>query len=207
MLEIENLQCCKSNYSLFHSLSFRVSPSEIVQVVGENGSGKTTLLRAIVGLSDVESGHIYWNGGSIFCDQYKRNVLYLGHQVGIKKDFTARENLAFYLKFQNILFDINTIYDALANVDLVGKEDVLVSTLSFGQQQKVALARLLLSEHLLWILDEPFTGLDKQGVKKLEHLLLSHANKGGMIIFTAHSDVLIEHGMIKKIELKEKRRR
>ncbi len=95
----------------------------------------------------------------------------------------------------------NDIYRALTQVGLAGREDVLVSQLSAGQQRRVALARLWLSSQKLWILDEPLTAIDKQGVKVLESLFLSHAKKGGMVLLTTHQDMFTDNNSLRKIRL------
>ncbi|MDC0611702.1 cytochrome c biogenesis heme-transporting ATPase CcmA [Vibrio sp.] len=203
MLEVKSLECKKSNQSLFHPLSFQVAPSEIVQIVGENGSGKTTLLRALVGLSDIEEGSVTWSGHSIQTEEFRGNLLYIGHLVGVKKELTAIENLRFYQQLTGNRYDDESLFNALEIVGLVGREDIPVGSLSFGQQRRVALARLWLSDQPIWVLDEPFTGIDKRGVKALEQRFIEHANAGGLIIFTAHIDVLYELFSVKKIELQD----
>lgn len=84
---------------------------------------------------------------------------------------------------------------------LAGREDVVVAQLSAGQQRRVALARLWLSEQKLWILDEPLTAIDKQGVKVLETLFLTHAQQGGIVILTTHQDMFSDYPQLRKIKL------
>jgi len=115
-------------------------------------------------------------------------MIYLGHQAGVKSVLTPFENLAFYQEVQG---DNNqdAIWDALAQVDLIGYEDVPVAQLSAGQQRRVALARLWLSKAKLWILDEPLTAIDKSGVAKLIALFEQHTRSGGIILLTTHQDL------------------
>ncbi|PSU56656.1 heme ABC transporter ATP-binding protein CcmA, partial [Photobacterium aphoticum] len=93
------------------------------------------------------------------------------------------------------------LWQALAHVGLAGREDVPAGQLSAGQQRRVALARLWLSNHMLWILDEPLTAIDKQGVKVLEQLFLSHVERGGMVILTTHQDMFTDSNHLRKIKL------
>ena len=86
---------------------------------------------------------------------------------------------------------VDDLYKALQEVGLHGFEESQCFTLSAGQQQRVSLARLLISTAKLWVLDEPFTTLDSRGVKQLEELLGNHANSGGAVIVTTHHNLQI----------------
>ncbi|EEX33912.1 MULTISPECIES: cytochrome c biogenesis heme-transporting ATPase CcmA [Vibrio] len=204
MLEVSQLTAIRDERILFESLSFTINSGELVQIEGRNGTGKTTLLRIVTGLGDRDSGEIFWNGENIESnrDAYHQDLLFLGHQTGVKRELTAYENLRFYLNIHSRKpVGKETIYSALMKVGLVGREDVPVAQLSAGQQRRVALARLWLSDHKLWILDEPLTAIDKQGVKVLESLFLSHAEDGGIVILTTHQDMFADNPKLRKIKL------
>ncbi|MDN6631799.1 MAG: cytochrome c biogenesis heme-transporting ATPase CcmA [Enterobacterales bacterium] len=190
MLNISLLTCSRDERVLFSQLSFQVNAGEMVQIEGPNGAGKTTLLRMIAGLSQPESSDIQWQQKSIRKqrEEYQQQMIYLGHQAGVKSVLTPFENLAFYQEVQG---DNNqdAIWDALAQVDLIGYEDVPVAQLSAGQQRRVALARLWLSNAKLWILDEPLTAIDKAGGAKLSALFEQHTRLGGIILLTTHQDL------------------
>ncbi|CNJ12859.1 cytochrome c biogenesis heme-transporting ATPase CcmA [Yersinia mollaretii] len=202
MLEAKDLTCIRDERRLFQRLSFGVAAGEIVQVEGQNGAGKTSLLRILAGLADADEGQVSWQGENIRRDRarYHQDLLYLGHQPGIKSVLTPFENLAFYQSvFQKV--DSAAIWQALALVGLVGYEDLPVSQLSAGQQRRVALARLWLSQSPLWILDEPLTAIDKQGVGTLLALFVEHAAKGGMVLLTTHQDLDAVGQQVRKIRL------
>ncbi|CNK73458.1 cytochrome c biogenesis heme-transporting ATPase CcmA [Yersinia mollaretii] len=202
MLEAKDLTCIRDERRLFQRLSFGVAAGEIVQVEGQNGAGKTSLLRILAGLADADEGQVSWQGENIRRDRarYHQDLLYLGHQPGIKSVLTPFENLAFYQSvFQKV--DSAAIWQALAQVGLVGYEDLPVSQLSAGQQRRVALARLWLSQSPLWILDEPLTAIDKQGVGTLLALFVEHAAKGGMVLLTTHQDLDAVGQQVRKIRL------
>ncbi|KHT45119.1 cytochrome c biogenesis heme-transporting ATPase CcmA [Vibrio sinaloensis] len=206
MLEVSQLTAIRDERILFESLSFSIDSGELVQIEGRNGTGKTTLLRIITGLGDRDQGEIFWNGESIESnrDSFHEDLLFLGHSTGIKRDLTAYENLRFYLSVHSkASIDKETIYQALTKVGLAGREDVPVAQLSAGQQRRVALARLWLSQHKLWILDEPLTAIDKQGVKVLEALFLNHAEQGGIVMLTTHQDMFTDNPKLRKIKLGE----
>ncbi|GHW74574.1 heme ABC transporter ATP-binding protein CcmA [Vibrio cholerae] len=203
MLEVKNLTAIRDERILFESLSFEIHAGELVQIEGRNGTGKTTLLRIIAGLGECECGEILWQRSKIQSDResYHQDLLFLGHQTGIKRELTALENLRFYLAVHQQTVDEPTIFQALAKVGLAGREDVPVAQLSAGQQRRVALARLWLSKKPLWILDEPLTAIDKQGVSVLEALFLSHAQQGGIVILTTHQDMFADNPKLRKIRL------
>ncbi|OBT15856.1 heme ABC transporter ATP-binding protein CcmA [Vibrio sp. UCD-FRSSP16_10] len=203
MLQVTELSAIRDERILFDDLSFNMQAGDLVQVEGRNGTGKTTLLRIIAGLGDKESGEIKWKQQSIFSDResFHQDLLFLGHQTGIKRDLSAYENLSFYLSFSDQSYTQDEVWQALTKVGLAGREDVPVATLSAGQQRRVALARLWLSKHPLWILDEPLTAIDKQGVKVLEQLFVQHTEQGGMVLLTTHQDLFENSTKLRKIRL------
>lgn len=206
MLEVSDLTAIRDEKELFQSITFSVNPGDLVQVEGRNGSGKTTMLRIITGLGDCESGQISWQGVDTQKDRdtFHESLLFIGHQTGVKKELTAFENLSFYQKMngsQGVTQD--DIWLALAKVGLAGKEDIPAGKLSAGQQRRVALARLWLSKHPLWILDEPLTAIDKQGIKVIEALFMEHTQRGGMVLFTTHQDMFTDAAVLKTIRLGE----
>ncbi|MGR6834658.1 cytochrome c biogenesis heme-transporting ATPase CcmA [Aliivibrio wodanis] len=204
MLEIRNVTCIRDERVLFEQLSFTISGGELIQIEGQNGAGKTTLLRIIAGLGYADEGDIYWNGESIKKnrEEFHSDLLFLGHHTGVKRELTAFENLAFYQSMHSN-YNEEAIWDALTRVGLAGREDVAAGQLSAGQQRRVALARLWLSNHKLWVLDEPLTAIDKQGVKVLEQLFMNHAKQGGIVLLTTHQDLFTDSNELKKIRLGE----
>lgn len=202
MLEVSKLSCIREDMTLFSDLSFTVSSGDIIQVEGPNGVGKTSLLRLLAGLSTPAEGCINWQQVDTREDResFHSDLLYLGHLPGVKAELTAFENLYFYHAVQEPVAD-DKIWEALAQVGLAGYEDQLACHLSAGQQRRIALARLWLSEKPLWILDEPFTAIDKAGVKVLENLFLSHADNGGCVILTTHQDLNFSADRLRKITL------
>ncbi|HHF2889682.1 TPA: cytochrome c biogenesis heme-transporting ATPase CcmA [Vibrio diabolicus] len=203
MLEVSNLTAIRDERVLFENLQFEIKPGELVQIEGRNGTGKTTLLRIVTGLGDREEGIIKWKGEEVekSRDVFHQDLLFLGHQTGVKRELTALENLRFYQSIQNNRSSDEEIFTALTQVGLAGREDVLVAQLSAGQQRRVALARLWLSKQILWILDEPLTAIDKQGVKVLESLFASHADNGGIVVLTTHQDMFSDSPKLRKIKL------
>lgn len=199
MLEIINLSCLRDERVLFRELSFSVHAGDMVQIEGANGAGKTSLLRLLAGLSRPEQGEVNWQGQPIRQqrERWHQDMLYLGHHPGVKAVLSPLENLRFY----HPACDDEQLFDALEAVDLLGYEEVPVAQLSAGQQRRVALSRLWLSDAQVWILDEPLTAIDKAGVEKLMARFAQHADSGGWVILTTHQDLPDAGERVRKIRL------
>lgn len=201
LLSANALTCIREDRILFDQLSFDILPGDLIQIEGPNGAGKTSLLRILAGLSRPYDGQVEFDGKSIerSREAFYESLLYIGHLAGVKGELTAHENLDFNLQMHGERCD--DIDDALGVVKLTGFEDALASHLSAGQNRRIALARLWQSEAKIWILDEPFTAIDKAGVSELETLFVNHIDNGGTVIFTSHQDIQIGADRLKRIIL------
>jgi len=192
LIEARELCCVRDDRSLFEALSFSIEAGSIVQVEGPNGAGKTTLLRILCGMLQSFEGKVLYQGKDIqdYREEWAQAQLYLGHLPGIKLQLNALENLRWILALSSgQQAEEGALFEALSNVGLRGFEDVVCSSLSAGQKRRVALARLYLEKKPVWILDEPFTAIDKKGVAKLEAHLQAHTQQGGIVILTTHQDL------------------
>lgn len=191
-LEFRHFTCERDGYPLFQPLNFTLEAGEVVQISGANGAGKTTFLRAISGLFGDWQGQMLWCGELLRQPSYEMlcNLLYLGHQPGVKKSLTAGENLEWAFGVQGIPFP-GDVEAALAEVGLAGYRDVPCFQMSAGQNRRVALARLYVTKASVWILDEPFTAIDKLGVENLETLIKGHVSNGGLVILTTHQPLAL----------------
>jgi len=186
-VELRGVSCERDDRLLFQGLNVRVGQGEIWQLEGANGTGKTTLLRAICGLFGDYEGEILYRGQCIKRNRmlFNTDKLFIGHKTGVKPALTAEENLA-WLAGQVRRASREQIHQALLEVGLGGFEDVPAYALSAGQQRRIALARLYVENVSLWILDEPFTAIDVQGVALLETAMSSFIAAGGTILLTSH---------------------
>ena len=184
LLTLREIGFERDDLPLFCAVSVALGSGEILQVLGENGSGKTTLLRIIATSLQASAGELLWRGKPVARNRltYLSQMLFIGHHAGVKPALTPRENLQWWCSLQGVDADGS----ALQKIGLVGYDDTPCYQLSAGQLRRVALARLLVSPAKLWILDEPFTAVDTNGVQLLEQLMQAHSARGGAVILSSH---------------------
>lgn len=202
-LEVRGLCSTRGDCELFQGLDFTLGAGELLLVEGRNGSGKTTLLRMLCGLLQPTEGEISWQGEPIreLAEEYNRQLLYIGHRPGIKEELTAVENLRIAAALDGVESDEGAAWDALSRLGLRGFEDLPVRYLSQGQKRRVALARLLLNEAAIWILDEPFVALDTPAVEVLRELIREHVEQDGVAILTTHQPVDLMSECVRRLRL------
>ena len=203
LLQINDLSCIRDDRVLFEHLSLSLDGGQMLLVEGRNGSGKTSLLRILTGLKLADEGDILWDGVSItkLTADYYEQVNYVGHHDGIKRELTCLENLRLVRamgKPAPIELD-----DALEQVNLYRYGDTPVGNLSAGQKRRLALARLLVTESKLWILDEPFTSLDKKSMDYFQGVFEQHIQNQGMVVMTSHHEMVMPGPNLKRLNLSE----
>lgn len=203
-LVARNLECIRDTRALFTDLTFSVQSKQMLLLEGRNGSGKTSLLRMLCGIRLPDAGSVKWCGEDIYKlgAEYREYFCYVGHKDAIKQDLTPYENLRIAQVMGNSRFD-RSIDEALEQFDLYGYEDLLTRNLSAGQQRKLSLARLVVTESPLWLLDEPFTSLDRDGIKIVQDVMAVHLETGGMIILTTHHKVDLDGPSLQRIDLSQ----
>ncbi len=198
-LEARELSCIRDERVLFSDLNFTLKSGQILLIEGRNGAGKTSLLRILTGFRKPESGDLFWSDERIDNTQeFYQDTAYIGHNNGLKDTLTAEENLRYA---QSLAITTLSIDNAMEQVGLNGYQETLVRFMSAGQRRRLALARLLCTHKPLWILDEPFTSLDRASIKLFEQFIETHANQGGLVIMTSHHDTSIPHTLLQKIHL------
>jgi heme exporter protein A len=178
---------------LFQSVSFELKAGQALHLEGDNGVGKTSLLRIVCGLSPADAGEVRWSDQVIAHDTaaFKSALFYLGHNLSLKEELTALENLLCDAAVAERSLSRERALKALAEMGLRGREHLPLRVMSQGQKRRTALARLVASEAVLWVLDEPFVALDALAVDRLRNLLGRHVQQGGMVLFTSHQPVTL----------------
>jgi heme exporter protein A len=174
LLSGNDLCLFRGDRCLFKHLEFALNQGELLVIEGPNGSGKTSLLRAVAGLLEFETGMVKWDGVTIRDNHqsFRADLVWLSHRVGFKGDLNILENL----KFESGLraSDQTRLGEVLERLSLSRLVGLPFRSLSAGQQRRVALARMLLASARLWIMDEPFTNLDKAGQALVTELIGEH---------------------------------
>ena len=183
LLSISDLACERDSRVLYQSLNITIEAGDLWHVKGRNGAGKTTFLRQLAGLHPVDEGEISLLNNNV-------RVIYIGHKLGLKEQLTADENLT-WLAGLNGSSTQQQRYIALERVGLRGYEESVVAQLSAGQKRRVALARLHLCKADIWLLDEPFTSIDQQGIADEQAWLNKHTLAGGAVLMTSHQDITL----------------
>jgi len=196
-----DLACTRDDLELFSQVGFEVGPGEVLLVEGPNGCGKTSLLHILAGIRAPDAGVVHWRGEPL--DQVRpacyAQIAYVGHADGVKATLTAEENLRFAASLGAAgRMDVAT---ALEWVGLADFAQVMTRHLSAGQRRRLALARLLVTGAALWILDEPFSALDRSGFARFEQLVSEHARDGGLVVMTAHHDVHLPGAALTRLQL------
>ncbi|HBD12162.1 MAG TPA: heme ABC transporter ATP-binding protein CcmA [Porticoccaceae bacterium] len=189
LLEFQNISFLIEDRPLFQGVCGSLTAGEALQINGSNGSGKTTLLQILATLKTMSSGTVSWRGNVASNNiPYRREMAYLGHQAGLKMALSPRQNLLWCNRLFSLDRSGEQITSVLHRMRVLNRADLPCSALSAGQLRRVALAALLLREACLWLLDEPFSALDIEGVDCLVSLLDEHRARGGVVVFSSHHD-------------------
>ncbi|MDP6826764.1 MAG: heme ABC exporter ATP-binding protein CcmA [Pseudomonadales bacterium] len=179
LVSVSNLSCTRDRRLLFRDLAFSLGVGEFKEIRGPNGSGKSTLLRCIAGLFPDYEGGIE-----------TAPFVYVGHRAGVSGLLTPLENLEWFARASGSSGPLEPV---LERVGLVHHQHVACQRLSAGQMRRAGLARLLISTRPLWLLDEPLTALDPEGMALVAELIGEHCASEGGVLAATHSAVGV-HG-------------
>ena len=203
MLEIKSIYLNRNKKQILSNFNLILKKKTMLLILGENGVGKSSLLDTIVGLIKPQSGEITIEGKALkeIENQKKDYFTYIPHEDCLKDSFSIEENIKIWLNLNSISLNEKQIYKKLITFNIHDIKDQLVRNLSHGQKKKVSLTKLLFSNTKLWLLDEPFNGLDEKSIKILKIIFSNHIKNNGAILFSSHIDPKLKNA--KKILLKK----
>ena len=183
-----SISCGFDELALLESIDLSLADGDFLHLSGANGSGKTTLLRSLAGIQALVGGELSWCGISVddSSSDYWLSSLFLSHRDAIYPNLSVIENLAWQFNMRGNYPSLAQLADYLGHFAMVDYQHNYSNELSFGQRRKLQLAYLRGSSESIWLLDEPFTGLDAASQIALAQTLASHQKRGGICIFSSH---------------------
>ena len=187
-IEIDSLSVSRANQLLFENLTSTITNHDIVIVRGDNGMGKTSLLEAISGLLTYSSGEIKFLI-SEHRTSFKNLIAYQPSSSYCKTLLTIKEELSFWAKIHN---NSSLVDDVLRFMKLQGTFNLQTQSLSTGQRKRLEIAKVIITQKPVWIFDEPYAGMDSNGVELIDTVLKDHVSRGGIVILASHKHTKIE---------------
>ena len=192
ILNLKGISVEKNDVCILEDINLEIKQGDFLNIYGSNGAGKTTLLKLLSGLTEPTAGEIKFNN-----DDFMDKVFILGHKNGIKLNLTVLENLQFMSNDQ----DIKKIKSIIEKYELTSKMNILTKYLSHGQQKRVALMKAMINDYDIWLLDEPYSGLDQAGEEILDKILINHIKNSGAVVITNHKEIKKEKINIKNYKI------
>ncbi|TZF89202.1 ABC transporter ATP-binding protein [Cognatilysobacter lacus] len=207
MIEVDSLTKRYGDFTAVHSLSFAVKPGEVMGLVGPNGAGKTSTLRCVAGIIPPTLGSVRLGGIDLKADPVaaKRTMAFIPDEPRLFEYLTVAQHLAFVARLYGV-GDYKARGEAiLADLDMADKQALLPGELSRGMKQKLAIACGLLHAPTAVIFDEPLTGLDPRGMRRMKDVMRGLAAQGAAIILSSHLLGLVEEVCTHLLILKDGR--
>jgi heme exporter protein A len=188
IFSVRDLACRRGGRVVFAGLDLNLAAGAALLVQGPNGAGKSSLLRVLAGLAEPAAGQVVWSGVDVALDReaHRARVGYLGHLDGVKPSLTAREDLTVEAALRGGHDTSDGVASALAALGIADLADTPCRFFSAGQRRRLAIARLLLGQRSLWLLDEPTNGLDGTGEAALAAAVAGHRARGGAAVIASH---------------------
>lgn len=189
-LTMTNAGCDRAGAPIVRGVDLVLGPGEAVQLFGPNGSGKTSLLALLAGHVEPAEGTVVWRRGETEAGPapFVDSIFFLGHEASVKPALTAEENLQFWaslynLKGQNARARIR---DSIKRLGIERLRTYRAGRLSAGQRRRIDLARALLAQRPVWLLDEPVAALDSEGDRIVSAIIAEHLEAGGLAVIATH---------------------
>lgn len=202
-LSVAGLGCVRGGRVLLRDLGLELGAGQLLMLRGHNGAGKSSLLRCLAGLLPWRAGRLRWRGQAMAPRDaaYQRQIAYMGHQAGMSDALTGLENLRFALELMAVPWPAARVQSVLQALSLADAAARPFGRLSQGQRRRLALARVLLCERPLWLLDEPDNCLDAQGEQYLARALQQHLAAGGMAVVASHRSLALPADLMSVLDL------
>ena len=188
MLLINNLSFFRNKTKIFENLNLSLSNNQITQIKGRNGSGKTTLLKVILNILEPKNGEVIWKGKNIkknIFDFYNQTTFIMDNNTSTR-ELSIEDNISFWSGLSSSKSKNDEIFKLLKKLDIEKCYKTRVMHLSSGESKKLELLRLILEQKKLWVLDEPYIGLDTFSCNLINQTIINHTDLGGMVIFASH---------------------
>jgi len=194
MIEVEGLTKVYGELVAVDGLSFRVSPGEVLGLVGPNGAGKTTTLRSLVGIVRPTRGTIRIGGHDLEHDTVaaKRLLAFMPDEPHLFDYLTVEEHLRFTARLYQVPDVDRRLPTLLGELELADKAGSLPPELSRGMRQKLVIACGLLHDPSVLLFDEPLTGLDPAGIRRMKRTIVERARQGAAVLLSSHLLHLVE---------------
>jgi ABC-2 type transport system ATP-binding protein len=194
VIEVSGLTKLYGDFPAVHSLSFRVAPGEVLGLVGPNGAGKTTTLRSIAGIIAPSAGTIRVAGHDLQSDPIgaKSALAFISDEPHLFDYLTVEEHLMFVGRLYGVADAASRMGPLLDELELSSRRRSLPPELSRGMKQKLAIACGLLHRPSALLLDEPLTGLDPVGIRRMKQTITARAASGAAVILSSHLLHLVE---------------
>ena len=194
MIEVEGLQKVYGNLAAVQDLSFRVLPGEVVGLVGPNGAGKTTTLHCLAGITIPTAGRVRVAGHDLAADPVsaKSALAFVPDEPHLFEYLTVEEHLRFVARLYRVGDVDRRLPGLLREMELEDRHGALPGELSRGMKQKLAIACALIHDPKVLLLDEPLTGLDPVGIRRMKATILEHARAGASVMLSSHLLHLVE---------------
>ncbi len=200
MIEIKNLSFARGNNLIFQNVSFAVKPNELMVLKGANGQGKTTLLSNIVNFLDPLEGEILYHGKSVDVHTASQCFLYIGENNFAYDNLSLNENMKYWLAVHNVNFSQEIRDKSIKFLFSELNLNLKFYQLSYGQKKKLQLLLLMLVNKPVWVLDDPFNGLDQDTINKITSLLSRKLEDDGIILISSHKDISIPNHSIYELK-------
>ena len=200
MIEIKNLSFARGNNLIFQNITFMLEQGEIMVLKGPNGQGKTTLLYNVLNFLEPLEGEILYEGKSIDSYIASKFFLYIGEENFAYDDLSLNDNIRYWLALHNVSLSDDIINKSINFLFSELNLDNKFYQLSYGQKKKLQLILLMLVNKPVWILDDPFNGLDQVTINKITSLLTKKVENNGLILISSHQDLAIPNHKIYELK-------